>query len=98
MRVLEFEIRQRTAVRNRIFVVWHNLEMFTGLLKDCYRRYDSVSAFWQNREAFCVLCIPASPMFVKYWSAFGDNARLFGNLLLETKMTEVSIMFFVRLI
>lgn len=87
--------RHRVAVRYPIFVRWNNLTMFAVPRLNRYQYYVSVSAFWQNLEAPCIMCIPPHPIFAYYFRAFGETARLFGYLLLETAMTEFTIMYFV---
>lgn len=41
------------------------------------------------------MCIMPHPICAYYFSAFGETARLFGYLLLETAMTEFTLMYFV---
>lgn len=94
-RALKFEIRHWTAVRNQVFVRLHNLEMFAARSNNCHLHYIAVPAFWRYWEALRVLCVPSPPMSAYYLSAFGDNAKRFGYLLLKAAMTKFTIMLFV---
>lgn len=47
-RVLEFETRQRMAMRIPVFVEWQNPVMFAVPPKDSHWHYVTVAAFWQN--------------------------------------------------
>lgn len=94
-RALKFEICHRTAVCSPVFVEQHNLEMFAALPEDSHFHYVSVSAFLQNVDAPCMLCVLLPPMFAYYSSAFGDNAPRLGHSLLEISMTWFTIMSFV---
>lgn len=86
--VLELEARQKAAVRNPIFVWWHNLKMFAVSPKDRYRHNGTMLAFRQNLEACRLLCGPSPSKFVHYSGAFVVKALWFGHLLLETATTE----------
>lgn len=97
-RRLKFKIRQKTAVRDLIFVKCHNLETVSVHSNDCRRLDVSALAFWQNWEAPHKLCVPSPPSFVYFSSAFGGNQKQFRYLQLETAMTAFTIMFFVCVI
>lgn len=47
-RALEFEVRQRTVVRNPNLGRRNNLKLFAVTLKDRYWPYVSVPAFWHS--------------------------------------------------
>lgn len=53
---LKIQVCQMVAVRNSIFVGWHNSEMFTVTAKDLYRHYVIVPAFRQIWEAPLLGC------------------------------------------
>lgn len=78
---------------NPIFVGWHSLEIFPAPLKEHFRHYVSVPAFWQNWEASRILCVQYPQMCANYLTAFGDNDMWFVYLLLEKAMTKFIIMF-----
>lgn len=95
LRNLEFEICDRAAMHNSVFVGWHNLVTFALPPKNCHRRFVTVPAFWQNSVAHRMLCVWTPFMFAYYSSAFGDNGLSFSHSLLETTMTQLTIMSFV---
>lgn len=94
-KVLEPKICQKTAVRNSIFSEWNNLETFAVSPKCRHHYYAMASAFRRNLDAHLMSCIPSSPMFAYYSRAFGNKAPRFDQLVLETAMTEFTVMFFV---
>lgn len=94
-RASKFEIRQRTAVRNPVFVGWHNLEMFAVPPRDLSRYYVAVTGFWRDWEAHRMLCVPSPPVFAYYSGVLGDGGHCFGHLLRATAITEFTITSFV---
>lgn len=56
-KALMFNIRHRTAARNKEFEGWHKLEMFLAPPNDRHRHYVAVPAFWQNLDAHRTLCV-----------------------------------------
>lgn len=57
-RASELKVRHRTALRNLIFVEWHNLEMFAVIPKHGYQHYVIVLAFWHNLKSYHLLSVP----------------------------------------
>lgn len=94
-KTLELVTRQRTALCNPIFAGWHNLEMLAVPTKDRYQQYESVPAFWRNWEASRILCVLSLSTPLYDYSLFGENAKRFIYLQLETAITELTIVFFV---
>lgn len=70
------------------------MDIFAVPPKNRYRHYVFVSAFWQSWEGPLILSVPSPSIFAYYTSAFGDNFKWFGHLLLETTMTELTIVSF----
>lgn len=97
-RVLELEIRNRTAVLNSIFVGWRNIEMFAVPSKDRPLRYVTVSFFWQNIVTPRLLCVPLLPKLAYSFSAFGGSEPPFGHLVVETATPQFTIMSFAGFI
>lgn len=91
-RTPELKTRRLMAMCNSVFVGWHNLKMSAVPPKVRLRHYVTVPTFWKTCEASRLLYLPSRLMVAYYSGTFDDNARRFGYLLLETAITESSIM------